>query len=88
VGRLETLAGDVEDGMTVAFGSPERGLPEILGIDATAVESSSRDDGDVEPAATDLGFDLWLNTVPHQGSEVIRTEEALFATLACLSLRV
>ena len=31
-------------------------------------------------------FDLWLNTVPNQGSEVVRTEEALFATLAPLTL--
>ncbi|WP_255168129.1 RNA methyltransferase [Natrononativus amylolyticus] len=84
VGRLETLAGRVaRDGMTVAFGAPERGLPEILGIDPSAVGAEG--DADVEPA--DPGFDLWLNTVPNQGSEVVRTEEALFATLAPLSLR-
>ncbi|WP_276253354.1 RNA methyltransferase [Halomontanus rarus] len=86
-GRLETLAGRVErDGMTVAFGSPERGLPDILGIE---VSTAGDDGGDrVEPTRTDdLGFDLWLNTVPNQGSEVVRTEEAMFATLACLSLR-
>ncbi|WP_049927292.1 putative RNA uridine N3 methyltransferase [Halopiger goleimassiliensis] len=98
VGRLETLAGRVEaDGMTVAFGAPERGLPSILGIEASAVESSStgddagrssnRDDADDGVEPTDPGFDLWLNTVPNQGSEVVRTEEALFATLAPLSLR-
>ena len=97
VGRLETLAGRTErDGMTIAFGAPERGLPDILGIEASAVSSSDEadvqsstedaaDDG-VEPTA-DPGFDLWLNTVPDQGSEVVRTEEALFATLAPLSLR-
>ncbi|QSW99162.1 putative RNA uridine N3 methyltransferase [Haloterrigena alkaliphila] len=90
VGRLETLAGRVRDGMTVAFGAPERGLPDILGIEASAVTAAqdADDDGDdgVEPTA-DPGFDLWLNTVPDQGSEVVRTEEALFATLAPLSLR-
>ncbi|WP_306058786.1 RNA methyltransferase [Natronococcus wangiae] len=91
VGRLGTLAGRPErDGMTVAFGSPERGLPDILGMDEETVDALSRwdrDDGDgVEPTA-DPGFDLWLNTVPDQGSEVVRTEEALFATLAPLSLR-
>ncbi|AFZ71574.1 putative RNA uridine N3 methyltransferase [Natronobacterium gregoryi] len=88
VGRLETLAGRIEgDGMTVAFGAPERGLPDILGIEASAISSSDEggDDG-VEPTA-DPGFDLWLNTVPNQGSDVVRTEEALFATLAPLSLR-
>ncbi len=92
VGRLETLAGRVDrDGMTVAFGAPERGLPDILGIEASTVgvDPTGRRDGDdssVEPTA-DPGFDLWLNTVPNQGSEVVRTEEAMFATLAALSLR-
>ena len=59
------------DGLTVAFGAPERGLPELLGVEA---------------GTPDAGFDLWLNTVPNQGSEVVRTEEALFATLAPLTL--
>jgi hypothetical protein len=91
VGRLETLAGRRDrDGMTVVFGAPERGLPTILGLDEETVEALSIWDGDdgngVEPTA-DPGFDLWLNTVPDQGSEVVRTEEALFATLAPLSLR-
>ncbi|MFC4988104.1 MULTISPECIES: putative RNA uridine N3 methyltransferase [Saliphagus] len=83
VGRLGRLAGRVGDGMTVAFGSPERGLPDILGIEASAVGADGAENG-VEPA--DPGFDLWLNTVPDQGSEVVRTEEAMFATLACLTL--
>ncbi|ELZ08828.1 RNA methyltransferase [Natrinema thermotolerans] len=91
VGRLETLAGRIEgDGMTVAFGAPERGLPDILEIEASAVgapkDAAAGEDDGVEPTA-DPGFDLWLNTVPDQGSEVVRTEEALFATLASLSLR-
>ncbi|WIV67302.1 RNA methyltransferase [Natrialbaceae archaeon AArc-T1-2] len=86
VGRLETLAGRIaNDGMTVAFGAPERGLPDILGIEASTV-SNTDDETDVEPTA-DPGFDLWVNTVPNQGSEVVRTEEAMFATLAPLSLR-
>ncbi|THE64463.1 hypothetical protein D8Y22_12525 [Salinadaptatus halalkaliphilus] len=91
VGRLGTLAGQIDrDGLTVAFGAPERGLPDILGIEASAVADTRGVDGNgddgVEPTA-DPGFDLWLNTVPNQGSEVVRTEEALFATLAPLSLR-
>ncbi|WP_331233838.1 RNA methyltransferase [Natronorarus salvus] len=81
VSRLRTLAGRVEgDGTTVAFGSPARGLPEILGVEPEVVERSG---DDVEPAG---GFDLWLNVIPNQGSEVVRTEEAMFAALACLSL--
>ncbi|WP_137288179.1 putative RNA uridine N3 methyltransferase [Natronorubrum halophilum] len=111
VGRLKTLAGRTErDGMTVVFGAPERGLPDILGIEESAVEASSGQDGAIDPSSgeddaiesssaagdtaddgveptADPGFDLWLNTVPDQGSKVVRTEEALFATLAPLSLR-
>ncbi len=78
VDRLDGLVGrTADDGLTVAFGAPQRGLPEIL---------------DCEPRAGTIGdepnvrFDLWLNTVPNQGSEVVRTEEALFATLAPLTL--
>ncbi|WP_436911797.1 putative RNA uridine N3 methyltransferase [Halosimplex marinum] len=62
--------------LTVAFGAPERGLPPILGEDPEAVAAETGDDR----------FDLWLNTVPDQGSEVVRTEEAVFATLAPLRL--
>jgi predicted SPOUT superfamily RNA methylase MTH1 len=98
VSRLRTLAGRVEDdGMTVAFGAPERGLPEILDLAIEAVgdadafagetevepESGSDNDTDADRSA---GFDLWLNTIPNQGSETVRTEEAMFATLAPLSL--
>ncbi|MFC6975772.1 RNA methyltransferase [Halomicroarcula sp. GCM10025709] len=70
---------DAAGGMTVAFGAPERGLPSILDVDPDAAGRDQRDD---DPT----GFDLWLNTVPNQGSEVVRTEEALFASLACLTL--
>ncbi|MFB6074665.1 MAG: putative RNA uridine N3 methyltransferase [Haloarculaceae archaeon] len=78
VGRLGQLVErrEARGGLTVAFGAPERGLPDIFGIDADAVG----DHGD------DTGFHLWLNTVPAQGSEVVRTEEAVFATLAPLRL--
>ena len=64
--------------VAVAFGSPARGLPAILGMEPGEVP--------VEPGADDSGFDLWLNTVPGQGSEVVRTEEAVFATLSPLGL--
>ena len=50
----------------------------------SSVESPHDDDTDTdEPPGR---FDLWLNTVPDQGSEVVRTEEAMFATLAALNL--
>ncbi len=69
---------ETEHAYTVAFGAPERGLPEILGTTPEEI----REDGCKETG----GFDLWLNTVPNQGSQVVRTEEAVFATLACLNL--
>jgi hypothetical protein len=81
VSRLDTLAGRIQrDGLTVAFGAPERGLPPILGVDADAVDSGTVESGNLP------GFDLWVNSIPNQGSEVVRTEEAMFATLACLTL--
>ncbi|SEA13437.1 hypothetical protein SAMN04488065_2021 [Haloplanus vescus] len=81
VGRLTELVGRIDDGdLTVAFGAPGRGLPAILDL---AVEAVADGDGTVEP---DPGFDLWLNTIPRQGSETVRTEEAMFASLAPLNL--
>jgi len=79
--RLDSLAaacresGTGRPSYTVAFGAPERGLPAIRGLDREAVREGSRG-----------AFDRWVNTVPQQGSEVVRTEEAMFATLACLNL--
>ena len=79
IDRLGQLAGRAaDDGTTVVFGAPERGLPELL--DCRPGEEAPFDD---EPTAR---FDLWLDAVPNQGSEVVRTEEALFATLAPLTL--
>ena len=81
VSRLDTLAGRIQDeGTTVVFGAPDRGLPPILGVDADAVDSNAVESGDLP------GFDLWVNSIPNQGSEVVRTEEAMFATLGCLTL--
>ncbi|WP_256297152.1 RNA methyltransferase [Haloarchaeobius salinus] len=83
VGRLASLAGRVEaDGATIAFGAPERGLPAILGFPEADVPAGGDEDA-TEPIG---GFDLWLNSIPNQGSEVVRTEEAVFATLGLLTL--
>ena len=80
--RIDELAAQSADAdghsYTVAFGAPERGLPAIIGDSLEEI----REDGFEETG----GFDLWLNTVPNQGSQVVRTEEAVFATLACLNL--
>jgi Uncharacterized conserved protein len=73
--ELPATLGDPER-VAVAFGAPARGLPAIL--DGVA------DDERIDAAETP--FDRWLNTVPDQGSEVVRTEEAIIATLGPFSL--
>tara|TARA_Y100000996_G_scaffold280928_1_gene221677 strand:- start:2542 stop:3315 length:774 start_codon:yes stop_codon:yes gene_type:complete len=65
------------EGMTVAFGAPGRGLPTILGLDPIEI---------LEPDIPGPKFDCWLNTIPNQGSETVRTEEAMIASLALFSL--
>jgi len=80
--RLPSILEACRDGFTVLFGAPERGLPE-MGLEPGEETIDDDPAGISDPAA---GFDLWLNTVPNQGSEVVRTEEAMFATLAPLSL--
>ncbi|WP_246984314.1 RNA methyltransferase [Halorientalis marina] len=89
VGRLGDVVADTgERGMTVAFGAPERGLPAILDIDVEAVPGgeTERESTVVSDEPDGTRFDLWLDAIPNQGSEVVRTEEALFAVLAPLSL--
>ncbi len=98
VARLDRLVGrTADDGFTVAFGAPERGLPEILdreppgertGAGDGADDGNEADEGEetIGEEESNARFDLWLNTVPQQGSEVVRTEEAMFATLAPLTL--
>ena len=87
VSRLDSLVQRTSEGLTVVFGAPDRGLPEILDCGpgeetVSTADTSDESDGN-EPLAR---FDLWLNTVPRQGSDVVRTEEAMFATLAPLNL--
>jgi len=93
VSRLGALAGSLaHEGLTLVFGAPERGLPAILGVDAEAIaaeldaESLASDSSDHEDGDPIEGFDCWLNTIPNQGSETVRTEEAMFASLATLTL--
>jgi hypothetical protein len=94
--RLTPLVGRVErDGMTVAFGSPGRGLPEMLDLPTDSLADRRLGDDREDEADAESGvehgapsrFDLWLNAVPNQGSEVVRTEEAMFAALGCLNLK-
>jgi len=55
----------------VAFGAPDRGLREILADEGVKIEEFAH---------------LIVNTVPRQGTETVRTEEALYATLSILNL--
>jgi len=57
----------------VAFGSPNEGLREILGHEKLELKDF---------------FDFTVNTVPQQGTETIRTEEAVSASLAALNLMI
>ncbi|MDZ7850240.1 MAG: RNA methyltransferase [Halodesulfurarchaeum sp.] len=85
----ELAARGVADGLTVAFGAPGRGLPEILGLDPSelAADSGPPSASETRPTTDQPGgFDAWLNTIPDQGSEVVRTEEAMFVSLAHLTL--
>ena len=55
----------------VAFGAPKEGLYEIASRHGLNIEEI---------------FDIVVNTIPHQGVEVVRTEEAVHATLELISL--
>jgi predicted SPOUT superfamily RNA methylase MTH1 len=56
----------------LAFGAPNRGLYEI-----------ANDAG----ANLDTLVDFVINTIPHQGTETVRTEEALLASLAVFNIQ-
>jgi predicted SPOUT superfamily RNA methylase MTH1 len=55
----------------VAFGAPTQGLQEIVAQ---------------ENLSLDKVADFTVNTIPDQGTETVRTEEALYATLALLNV--
>jgi len=57
--------------LMVVFGSPREGIGEILARERLRPEDLS---------------DLVLNTLPFQGTETVRTEEAVYATLAILNV--
>jgi predicted SPOUT superfamily RNA methylase MTH1 len=57
--------------IVVAFGAPTQGLQEIVAQ---------------EKLSLDKVADFTVNTIPNQGTETVRTEEALYATLALLNI--
>jgi len=54
----------------VVFGSPQEGIPEILSREQLAPYDLTK---------------IVLNTIPSQGTETVRTEEAVYSTLAILN---
>jgi len=54
----------------ITFGSPTRGLQEIIMYDGVKLEDTA---------------DFIVNTVPNQGVKTVRTEEAIYATLSILN---
>ena len=55
----------------VLFGSPSAGLYEILGLEGLNLDEIA---------------DFVVNTIPLQGVETVRTEEAVYASLAIFNL--
>lgn len=55
------------------FGGPSHGILEFFGSEREAVKSH---------------IDFWINTIPDQGTETVRLEEALFASLGLLNSSV
>ncbi len=57
----------------VAFGSPNEGLQEILGRENLKLEEMAQ---------------FTVNTIPVQGTETVRTEEAVYASLAIMNVMI
>ncbi len=55
----------------VAFGAPSQGLQEVVAQEKLGLDDVA---------------DFTVNTIPEQGTETVRTEEALYATLALLNV--
>jgi len=55
----------------VAFGAPSQGLYEIVARENLELDTLAH---------------FTVNTIPNQGTETVRTEEAVFASLAILNL--
>jgi len=60
------------ESILVAFGAPARGLHAIMGDEGSELNAVA---------------DFVVNMVPEQGTETVRTEEALFASLAVLNVQ-
>ena len=60
----------------VVFGAPHKGISDIMDEEKVGLDEKS----------SIAEFDYTLNTIPDQGTETVRLEEAIVATLAILNL--
>ena len=68
---LSEIKSKTRDKVSVAFGSPSKGLEQLLHDEGHKLEDHS---------------DCVVNSVPHQGTATVRTEEAIYITLGLLNL--
>ena len=54
----------------IAFGAPHKGITKTMNMEEAPISE----------------FDYLLDTIPDQGTETVRTEEAVVATLAILNM--
>ena len=68
---LSEIKSNVRDKVSVAFGSPSKGLEQLLHDEGHKLEDHS---------------DCVVNSIPHQGTATVRSEEAVYITLGLLNL--
>jgi hypothetical protein len=69
--KLSEIQSKVRDKVSVAFGSPSKGLEQLLHDEGHKLEDHS---------------DCVVNSIPGQGTATVRTEEAIYITLGLLNL--
>ncbi len=62
-----------ERGVLAVFGGPRRGVMDIFAMRRNEIKDH---------------VDYWINTIPHQGTETVRLDEALFISLGLLNITV
>jgi len=68
---LSEIQSKVRDKVSIAFGSPSKGLEQLLHDEGHKLEDHS---------------DCVVNAIPHQATATVRTEEAIYVTLGLLNL--
>lgn len=71
VGLLSEIKSSIRDKVSIAFGSPSTGLESLLEDEGHKLADHS---------------DYVVNSVPHQGTATVRSEEAIYITLGILNL--